>query len=370
MGQLVADPRQAVRPVAGIAAGDDLHPELVRANDRVSQPRQHVLAADAQRRHVVVAARLHDVDDRGVGRIEIGAALFHQRQRRVGQVGPVLDAAHAGLDRRHRALVAVRVRLDRDVPRRRLLDDRADFLLGVDLLARVGVGRPGAIGRQNLDPVDAVRQVHLHGAPQRRDRGHARHQVGVRRIGEKRLLRDSRPHVVAGGDHVGAGDGAGLHQLMETDVRIAGDTGAPHGRHARFERPPERREVGGMCVGVDQARQHVLAFEIEDARAGRRGARSNRLNLAAPDRDRGVRRDAPVADIDEVGVDEQQRFGRGFGRRLRAETRRKTEDDSTGADELGHVVGPFRQIIGRRYAAGLDHPALPGARSVHQRPVR
>jgi hypothetical protein len=118
----------------------------------------------------------------------------------------VLDAADAGLDRRHRAFVAVRVRLDRDVARRRLLDDRADLFLGVDLLARVGVGGPGALGRQNLDPVDAVRQVHLHGAPQFRDRRHAR--TSGPRTTDRRETPPPRcaADVVAGGDHVGAGD--------------------------------------------------------------------------------------------------------------------------------------------------------------------
>ena len=54
----------------------------------------------------------------------------------------MLDAAHAGLDGGHRALVAMRVGFDGNVFHRRFLHDRANLFLRVHLLARIGVGRP------------------------------------------------------------------------------------------------------------------------------------------------------------------------------------------------------------------------------------
>ena len=220
MGHLLSDPRQAVGAIARIAAGHDSHAQFVRPDDRVAQPRQHVLAADAERREVVVAAGLTQIDDRRVGRIEIRAALLHLPQRRVGQVRAVLDAANARLDRRHRALVAVCVCLHRHVLRRRLLHDRSNFFLGVHLLARIGIRGAGAFSRQDLDPVHAVRQVHLDRTPHLVDRRHPRQEIGVLRVSEECLRRDLRAHVISGGDDVRPGDRALLHELVESDIHI------------------------------------------------------------------------------------------------------------------------------------------------------
>ena len=54
------------------------------------------------------------------------------------------------------------------------------------------------------------------------------------------------------------------------DVGVVGHAGAPDRRDARLERAPERGEVGGVRVRVDETGQHVLAFEIDDRDAGRR----------------------------------------------------------------------------------------------------
>ena len=47
------------------------------------------------------------------------------------------------------------------------VDEDAQLLLRVDLLARIGVGRAGAFGGEHLDPVDTARQIGAHRAPQR-----------------------------------------------------------------------------------------------------------------------------------------------------------------------------------------------------------
>ena len=69
--------------------------------------------------------------------------------------GPVFDFSEAGV-RRSLDESLERMGLDRHVSGRRFLDDGADFVLGVHLLARVGVRGSSALGRQNLDPVIAA----------------------------------------------------------------------------------------------------------------------------------------------------------------------------------------------------------------------
>ena len=77
----------------------------------MAEPRQHVGAAQAKGGDVVVSPRLRQVHHRRVGGHEVGALLLHEGQRLVGEVGPVLDAAHAGADGGERPLLAVRVGL-------------------------------------------------------------------------------------------------------------------------------------------------------------------------------------------------------------------------------------------------------------------
>jgi hypothetical protein len=64
---------------------------------------------------------------------EEGPALDHQPHRRLAHERPVLDAVDARLHGRANSLIAVRVRGDLDSAPVRLVDDRAQLLVGVVL---------------------------------------------------------------------------------------------------------------------------------------------------------------------------------------------------------------------------------------------
>ena len=89
----------------------------------------------------------------------------------------MFDAAHTGLDCGHCALVPVRVRLDGHISGPGLLDDDADFVLTVDLSTGIGIGCAGTFRCQDLDPVHAVRQIHLHGASDSLNGRYASHEI-------------------------------------------------------------------------------------------------------------------------------------------------------------------------------------------------
>jgi hypothetical protein len=237
----------------------------------------------------------------------------------------MLDAPHAGLHRGHRALVAVCMCLHRDSLRRRLLHDRADLVFRVQLLARIGVSGAGAVGRENFDPHDAVRQVHVHRAPQLLDRRHAGHQIRVLGVVQKRLGRQPRPDVVARGHDVGPDRRALLHELVEADVGVARHAGAPHRRHARFQRALKRGDIVGVGMRVDEARQDVLPLQIDRAGGGGRGRGADRFDAAAAQHERRVCRYASGADVDDVGVGEDEGID---GRRLRGRRPRCGDDEA------------------------------------------
>jgi hypothetical protein len=95
---------------------------------------------------VVVAAWLDEIDHGGIGRYEVRALLLHQLQRLVRQIRAMLDTAHTALHCGERAFLAVGMSHDRLALRCRLLDHRRDFPFRIQLLARIGVGRAGALG--------------------------------------------------------------------------------------------------------------------------------------------------------------------------------------------------------------------------------
>jgi hypothetical protein len=230
----------------------------------------------------------------------------------------VLDAADAGLHCRHRAFFAVRVRLDGNVPGRSFLHDRADFVFGVDLLARVGIRCSRSLGCEDLDPVDPVRQVHPNRPAHRVERCDASHQIRVLGIVEKRFRSGLWTHVVPRGDDIRPGSEAPLHELVEAKVHIVRHARAANGRHTRFESAAERGEIRRVRVRVDEAGQQVLAFQIECRHARGRRRCSDRFDPPVPQDDRCVAGDSPVAHVHDVGVHERQwRCGRRWCRRLR-----------------------------------------------------
>ena len=138
---------------------------------------------DADLRHVV------DGLDR---RHEPGAALLHQAQRAVAEIGSVLDTAHACEDGGPCALVAVGVRHHGHAARSRRLDDHPELRLGVDLLAWIGVGQAGALGAAGLDPVHPVIEIDLHESAERLGSADAVGERHEPRIGEHRLAEVGR----------------------------------------------------------------------------------------------------------------------------------------------------------------------------------
>ena len=87
---------------------------------------------------------------------EVGAALLHEAQPLVVDVGSVLDRGDAGLHRELDPLGRVRVRGDLEALVRGLLDRGADLVVGV--LDRVGIRavRQEGARREHLDDVHAV----------------------------------------------------------------------------------------------------------------------------------------------------------------------------------------------------------------------
>jgi hypothetical protein len=193
----------------------------------------------------------------------------HEAQRGVGEERAVLDAAHPGGDGRVRALVAVRVRHHRDATRGGFLDDGAELGLGVDLLARVGVGEPGAFGAARLDPIHAPVEVHAHQGAQLRRRAHAGGERAETGVGEDGLVQVRR-HEHAGGEHVRRHHVAGAGEVTHRHVLERRYAGAAHGGHAGEERAARVGERGEMRVRIDQPRHHPPAADVDH-----RGARGN-----------------------------------------------------------------------------------------------
>jgi hypothetical protein len=239
----------------------------------------------------------------------------------------VPDAANPGLHGGHRRRIAVDMRLDRDALRGGLVNDRAHLLLGEVLHARILRDAGPRRRRQDLDPVDAVREVHLHCAPHLLDRVESGHQVRILRVGEKCLFLQPRPNLVTGRHDVRSDDGAALHQLLKPNIRIARNeqAGGAHGRHARFERAAERGEVVCVRVRVDQAGQHVHALQVEHADARGHRSDADRRNATFAQHDRGVRGHAAVADVDDVCMNKRGRLVRLRRRRLRHDRHRTAQ---------------------------------------------
>src|SRR5262249_14549824 len=87
--------------------------------------------------------------------------------------------------------------------------------------------------REDLDPIDAMREVHLHRATQLLDGIESRHQVRILRVGEKSLLLEPGSNLVARSDDVRSDDGAARHQLTKPDIGVARTkyAGAAHCGH-------------------------------------------------------------------------------------------------------------------------------------------
>ncbi len=181
----------------------------------------------------------------------------------------MLDTPNAGADRRVGALGAMRVRHHRYVLGSRLDHKDTQLLLGVDLLARIGIGRAGAFGGERLDPVDAARQVGLDGTAQGVGRVHAAHQVTKLRKVDEQFGRHARPHVIAGGDDVGPGHGSVPDELAQADVDEMRHAGAADGGHAALERRAHLRQRANVHVRIDQTRHDIAATKVHHADAGR-----------------------------------------------------------------------------------------------------
>src|SRR5262249_32180294 len=142
---------QAVRIDARVRAERDLHARLHRLLEvlPLDLVALRLLRGEVGRD----ADRLALTDVFGVVDVghEVGAALLHQADSLVVDVGSVLDRGDSGADGVLDALGGVRVRRDAQALVRRLLDRRADLLVGI--LDRVGVAavRQEGAGREDLD---------------------------------------------------------------------------------------------------------------------------------------------------------------------------------------------------------------------------
>ena len=214
-------------------------------------------------------------------------------------------------------------------------DDRGQVGLRVDLLARIGVGRAGALGRQHLDPIHRMSEVHSNESPKRVWRGKAGLEQ-VAQVGrvEVRLDGRLRPHVVPGGLDVGPGQRAALDQLAQADILEMRDAGTSHGGDAALQGRAHGRQSGDVDVRVDQARQEIATAEVDAAQVcGRsRQRRSHRRDApVAHDHDRPAP-DLTGADVDDRGVHQEHRRRRDGGLRRGRPARRHDRGEGRRGD--------------------------------------
>jgi hypothetical protein len=210
----------------------------------------------------------------------------------------------------------VRVRHHGHASLRRLLDDDAKLLLGVDLLARIRIGQAGARGTARLDDVHAVVEVDAHKEPELLGRGHAAGERGEARVREDGLAQVGRD-VEARGEYVRSVDRARAREFAECNVLVAGDARAAERRDPALERAPRAGERLDVGMSVDQPGQQVAAGRVDYLCIGRdvHGATRDPLDPIAADEDRGVAKDGIGHSIDDIGVPYDERSRRGGGRR-------------------------------------------------------
>ena len=271
----MGDADYARRPVLGVAAGDDFDAHLVGVLDRAADVRQHRPAADPERRVVVVAARLREVHHGRVGRDEVRAALFHEGERRIRKVRAVLDAPHAGAYCRAGAFIAVGMAHHRYTLRRRGLHDDPQLRLRVHLLAGVLIGLTGTLRRARLDHVHAVVEVHAHQQAERVGCIDAARQLRESRVGEDVVTQVGRDEQ-AGRQDFRARKDATPHQLAHAHVLEKVGARTPNRRDSRLEGAARRGAVAHVGMGIDQARQHEPALQVDDHGVRRRRHRPPR----------------------------------------------------------------------------------------------
>ena len=301
------------------------------------QPHQHVFAPNPQRGMVVVAARLDEVNKGGVGGNQIDAALLHQAQSVVGQVGAVLDAAHPGENRGAPTFIAVGVCHHRHTALGRLVDDGAQLVLRPTLPPRVGIGKAGAVGTTGLDVIHAPVKVDPHNMTKLVCGFRAGEQFGQARVGQEALITlGRRKH--AGGQHLRAGQLALAYEFTQADVLIIRGAGAAQGGDAGFEGATSARYRRDVGVGIDESGQQIPAFKVNDLRIRRRCNRagSNTGNLAVLDEYGGVVQGRGARAVDYVGVDEDKRSRRFLPNQPGSEEQRQKKKVAASQSGQGH----------------------------------